>query len=124
MAADQKNSNLFSYTDDNATVWNKRGPIDTSINGVDGSTTLTPGAPLWTDTKSRRSRKAVFFDPTTFRSVRFTVFTPAAFAAITGATTITQHVAGETATVTYNLAEKIPEVQRVAKSSRNLADHA
>jgi len=124
MAADQKNSNLFSYTDDNATVWNKRGPIDTSINGVDGSTTLTPGAPLLTDTKSRRSRKAVFFDPTTFRSVRFTVYKPAAFAAITGATTITQHVAGETATVTYNLAEKIPEVQRVAKTSRNLADHA
>jgi hypothetical protein len=124
MAANQRNSNLFSYTDDDAAVWNKRGPIDASINGVDGSTALTPGSPLWTDSHSRRSRKAVFFDPTTFRTVRFTVFTPAAYAAITSATTISVSVPGEVAAVTYNLAEKIPEMQRQSKTSRNLPDHA
>jgi hypothetical protein len=124
MAADQPNSNLFTYVDDNGTTWNKRGPINTAINAVDGNAALTAGAPEWTDTKSRRCRKAVFFDPTTFRTVRFPVYTTAAFAAITGATTLALHVPGETATVTYNLSEKIAEHQRVAKTSRNLADHA
>lgn len=124
MAANQRNSNLFSYVDDSTAVWNKRGPIDTAINAIDGSTALTPGQPLWTDSKSRRCRKAVFFDPTTFRTIRFPVYTAAAFAAITGATTLNVNVPGETAAVSYSLAEKIPEMQRQAKASRNLPDHA
>lgn len=124
MAADQKNSNVFTYVDDNGTTWNKRGPIDTAINAIDGNAALTAGAPLWTNTKSRRCREAVFYDATTFRTIRFPVYTTAAFAAITGATTLSVHVPGETATVTYALAEKIPEKQRVAKTSRNLIDHA
>lgn len=124
MAANQKNSNLFTYVDDNGTTWNKRGPIDAAINAVDGSTALTAGAPVWTDTKSHQCRKAVFFDPTTFRTIRFPVYTAADFAAIDGTTTLAITVPGETATVTYNLAEKIPERQRVAKTSRNLPDHA
>ena len=124
MAANQRNSNLFSYTDDDANVWNKRGPIDASINAIDGSTALTPGQPLWTDTKSRQCRKAVFFDPTTFRTVRFPVYTPAAFAAITSATTLNVNVPGEAAAVAYSLAEKIPERQRQSNTRRNLADHA
>ncbi len=124
MAANQKNSNLFTYVDSNGTTWNKRGPIDTAINAIDGSAALTAGAPVWTDTKRRRCRKAVFVDPTTFRTVRFPVYTTAAFTAITGATTLSQNVPGETAAVTYNLSEKIEEKQPIAKASRNLADHA
>lgn len=124
MAANQKNSNLFTYTDNNGTTWNKRGPIDTAINAIDGSSALTAGAPLWTDSKSKRCRKAVFFDSTTFRTVRFPVYTTAAFAAITGSTTLAVNVPGETGTVSYALAEKIDEKQRVAKTSRNLPDHA
>lgn len=124
MAANQRNSNLFTYTDGNGTVWNKRGPIDTAINAIDGSSALTAGAPVWTDTKKRRCRKAVFFDPTTFRTIRFPVYTAAAFTAITGSTTLAVTVPGETAAVTYSLSEKIEEKQPVAKTSRNLADHA
>lgn len=123
MAANQRNSNLFTYHDDNGVTWNKRGPIDTAINALDGSAALTAGAPVWTDQKSRRCRKAVFFDPVTFRTVRFPVYTTAAFAAITGATTLGVNVPGEVAAVTYSLAEKIPEFQRAAKTSRNLQDH-
>jgi len=124
MAANQRNSNLFSYVDDSTAVWNKRGPIDTNINAIDGSTALTAGQPLWTDSKSRQCRKAVFFDPTTFRTIRFPVYTAAAFAAITSATTLNVNVPGETAAVAYSLAEKIPEKQRQSKTSRNLPDHA
>lgn len=124
MAANQNNSNLFTYTDDGANVWNKRGPINTAINAIDGSSALTAGAPLWTDTKSRSCRKAVYVDPTTFRTVRFPVFTSAAYAAIDATVTLAVNVPGETAAVTYSLAEKIPERQRLSKTSRNLPDHA
>lgn len=125
MAADQKNSNYFTYTDDNGAVWNKRGPIDAGINAIDGSTALTAGARVFPSASRRyHTREAVFIDPTTFRTVRFPVYTSAAFAAITGATTLAVHVPGETATVSYSLAEKVPERQPIAKTSRNLADHA
>lgn len=124
MAANQKNSNVFTYVDDNGTTWNKRGPIDTAINAIDGNAALTAGAPLWTDSTSHTCRKAVFFDPTTFRTIRFPVYTSAAFAAITSATTLNVNVPGNTAAVSYSLSEKIPEKQRTPKTSRNLADHA
>jgi len=124
MAADQNNSNIFTCVDDDGTTWNKRGPINTAINAVDGNAALTAGAPLWTDSKGKHCRKAIFFDPTTFRTIRFPVYTAAAFAAITSATTIALHVPGETATVTYSLSQKIGEKQRTPKTSRNLADHA
>lgn len=124
MAANQKNSKYSTYTDGNGTTWNARGPIDTAINAIDGSTALTAGAPVWINSKRRKVREAVFFDPTTFRTVRFPVFTSAAFAAITGASTLAVSVPGETASVTYSLSQKIEERQPVAKASRNLADHA
>jgi hypothetical protein len=124
MAANQRNLQYFSYTDDNGTVWNKRGTADASINGIDGSTALTPGAPVWINSKRKRAREAVFIDPTTFRTVRFTVYTAAAFAAITGATALNVNVPGEVAAVAYELSEKVAERQPVAKTSRQLADHA
>jgi len=124
MAADQRNSQLFTYVDENGVSWNKRGPINAAINAVDGSSAFNAANPLWTDSKARRCRKAVFQDPTTFRTVRFPVFTHAAYAALTSASTIALHVEGETATVTYQLADTIPERVRKVKASRNLVDHA
>lgn len=124
MAANQKNSKYSTYVDDSGTSWNARGPIDTAINAIDGSAALTAGAPVWINSKRRKTREAVYFDPTTFRTTRFPVFTAAAFAAITGASTLAVNVPGETASVTYSLSQKIGERQPVAKASRNLADHA
>jgi len=63
-------------------------------------------------------------DATTFRTLRITIYTAAAFAALTGASTVNVSVPGETAAVTYTLAEKIPEKQPVARATRQLADHA
>ena len=124
MAANQKNYQMFTYVDDNGTTWNKRGQVDAAINALDGSAALSAGAPVWIETKRKRCRKAKFFDPTTFRTVEFPVYTAAAFAAITGATTVNVNVPGEVAAVTYNLAEKIGEKQPVAKAARQLPDHA
>lgn len=124
MAANQRNYNVFTYTDDNGTVWNKRGTVDAAINAIDGSSALTAGAPVWEDGGRRTCRKAVFYDPTTFRTVKFPVYTAAAFAAITGATVLAVNVPGEVATVNYSLSEKIAEKQPVGKTARQLADHA
>ena len=124
MAANQRNFQMFSYTDDNATVWNKRGQVDASINAIDGSTVLTGGAPVWIDTKRKRARFAVWQDPTTFRTVRTVIYTPAAFAALDSTSTINVNVPGEVAAVAYGLAEKVAEKQPVAKATSQLADHA
>ena len=123
MAANQRNTNLFHYVDDSGTGWSARGEIDTAVNALDGSSALVAGNPVWIDSARRQTRKAVFFDPATFRTKRVVVFTAAAYAAITGATTLAVNVPGETATVTYSLSQKIPERQPIGKTSRNLPDH-
>jgi len=123
MAANQPNSSLFTYVDDAANTWNKRGPIDAAINAVDGSTALTAGEPVWTDSPSHSCRKAVYVDTaSTFRSKKFPVYTSAAFAALPA--TLAVAVQGSATTVTYALSQKIAEKQRQAKTSRNLIDHA
>lgn len=122
MAQDSRNTNLFTYHDDNGTVWNARGELQTAVNAIDGSTALTAGSPVWLDSKRRSTRKAVFYDPATFRTKRVVVFTPTAFAAITGTSTLAVPVPGSATSVTYSLSQKIPERQPVAKTSRNLAD--
>jgi len=125
MAANQRNFEVFTYTDNNAAVWNKRGTLDAAINAIDGSTPLTAGARVWPHrTRRYHTREAVFFDPTTFRTVRFPVYTAAAFAAITGATTLNINVPGETAAVAYSLSQKIDEKQPTGKTTRKDLDHA
>jgi hypothetical protein len=62
-------------------------------------------------------------DPVTFRTIRFPVYTVAAFTAITGATTIAVSVPGLATTVNYNVIQKLDERQQIARTSRNLADH-
>ena len=125
-AAIQPNFNVFTYHDDDGTVWNKRGAQDPACNAIDGNAafTSTAGTPIWDkNTRKFHVRTAVFQDPTTFRTKRCIVYTPAAFTAITTATTISVAVQGQAATVTYNLSEKSPEKKPVAKAPRQLADH-
>lgn len=124
-AANERNYQVFSYTDDNAAVWNKRGALDASLNGLDGSTALTAAKPLWPAASRRyHTRMAIFQDPATFRTVRAVIYTPAAFAALTSASTINVNVPGNVAAVVYSLIEKIGEKQPVAHATRQLADHA
>ncbi len=125
MPADQRNFGLFTYVDDNGVSWNKRGEDNAAINAIDGSSAFG-GHPRWPK-ESRRyhTRKARYVDPTTFRSKQVVIYTAAAYAAlVAGTSTLALHVEGETATVTYTLAEKIPEKQPGASAVRQLADHA
>lgn len=122
--ANQKNFQMFTYVDDNGDTWNKRGELDAAVNAIDGSAALTAGEPVWIDTPRKQTRKAVFFDPQTFRTKKITVYTAAAFAAITGSTTLAVHLPGNTAADTYSLSAKIAEKQPVAKATRQLPDSA
>jgi hypothetical protein len=123
MARNQKNYQYFTYTDDNAVVWNVRGEVGGAGTGIDGATALTAGAPVWgRNTKRRHVRYVEATDPTTFRKVRFIVYTPTAFAAIHGQDLVNVQVAGLATNVGYNVSAKIPEKQPIAAASRNLAD--
>lgn len=125
MTADQLNFQVFTYVDDSATNWNKKGQENTAINAIDGSAAFTSGAPEWPKASRRyHTRRAVFYDPATFRTVSFVVYTPAAFAAIKAAPpTLALHIPGETATVNYQLSELIAEKAPIGKAARQLADH-
>lgn len=125
MVANQRNFQVFTYTDDNGTVWNKRGELDAAVNAIDGSSALTAGAPVWPHSSRRfHTRQAIFQDPTTFRTKRIIVYTAAAYAALSGTSTLAVNVPGNAGAVTYTLAEKVPEKQPIGHATRQLADHA
>lgn len=125
MVAAQKNFGLFTYVDDHAQSWNKRGELDTIRNAVDGSAAFG-SHPMWgAETRRHRVRKGVYLDPTTFRTKTIILYTPTAAAALTpGTSTLSFMVEGETAAVVYTFQGIVPEVQPAAKTARNLADHA
>jgi hypothetical protein len=125
VAADQPNRKFFLYIDDNGTSWSKLGAQDAGCNALDGNAAFVATAPVWENASSRtkRAREAVFQDPLTFRTKRCTIYTGTAFGLLTASTTLSVMVPGETTAVTYNLSQKIPEKQRIAKASRQLADH-
>jgi hypothetical protein len=123
MAADQRNFQNFTYTDDNAVDWTKRGEDDTVRAAVDGSS-ASIGAPVWKDGARYHVRSVIYQDPTTFRTKKVIVYTAAAYAAIALGSTLNFHVEGETAAVAYLAVKKNPEKQPGRGASRQLADHA
>jgi hypothetical protein len=125
MAVQQKNFQLYTYVDDNAVSWNKRGEQDTTRNAVDGSAAF--GAhPNWGHETRRHSvRKIVYQDGTTFRTKTVVFYTAAAYAGITvGTSTLTWTIEGEVAGVVYTAKKKIPERQPAAASARQDVQHA
>lgn len=124
MAADQPNRGYWTYVDGNGLSWNKLGAIDSACQAVDGSSASGANPDYPKASKRRHPRKAVYTDPTTFRTKSCVIYTSAAFDAIAAGDTIAVHVPGETATVTYTLSNKIPDRSPVNATARNLADHA
>lgn len=124
MAAVQKNFQLFTYVDDNAVSWNKRGEDGGPANAVDGHAAF--GAhPNWgRETRRHSVRKIIYQDPTTFRTVTCIFYTAAAYAAVALGDIVAVSVEGEVAAVNYNAIKKIPERQPRAAGARQLADHA
>lgn len=125
MAAEQKNFALFTYTDNTGQAWNKRGESDAIRNAVDGSSAAGAHPAFGRETPRHKVRKAIYQDPTTFRTKTIIVYTAAAFAALTvGTSTLAFKVEGNTAAVTYTLAALVDEKRPGAFAPRQLADHA
>ncbi len=125
MAAEQKNFGLFTYLDGGGQSWNKRGELDAIRNAVDGSTAAGANPPFGRESPRHRTRKAIYQDPTTFRTKTIIIYTPTAEAALTiGTSTLSFKVEGNTAAVVYTLAAIVPERRPGAGAPRNLADHA
>ena len=123
MAEDAPNRKWFTYTDDHGTVWNKMGQIDPGCNALDGSTAATSGAQDFPrQTRRYRARAARFVDPATFRTKTCIMYTAAAAAALTGASTVSVPVPGSATNVTYSFDGLIPEKTPIKSISRNLAD--
>jgi hypothetical protein len=124
MAADQKNFQLFTYVDDNAVSWNKRGELEVARNAVDGNAAFG-NHPNWGRESARhQTRKITYVDPTTFRSKTVIFYTGAAYAAVALGDIVAFHVEGNVATVNYSAAKKHAERQPAAIGTRQLADHA
>src|ERR1700686_2927223 len=123
MARNQKNFKYFLYVDDNAFSWNVRGEDGGAGTAVDGHAAFDATKPVFGRTSRRRHpRYIVAQDPVTFRTIKFVVYTAAAYAALAGGTAIAVTVPGLATTVNYNVSEKIGEKMPIAKTSRELAD--
>ena len=71
-----------------------------------------------------RTRRAIYQDPTTFRTFSAIIYTSAAFTALALGDTVAVNVPGETTTVDDDLIRKIGEKQPSRGTTRKLADHA
>ena len=60
MTADQLNYDLFTYVDNNAVSWNKRGESNTIINTVDGSAAFGTHPAWGRETPRHRTRKIIY----------------------------------------------------------------
>jgi hypothetical protein len=123
MAADQKNFQNYTYVDDNAVSWTKRGEMEAVRQAVDGNAAAA-GHPTWIDGPRMRVRAVIYQDATTFRTKRVIVYTAAAFAAIALGDTISFPVEGEATAVSYAAIKKQGEKQPSRGAARQLADHA
>lgn len=122
MAVNMLNKSWQAYVSDDGNTYNILAQTGGPLGAVDGHTTdLTK--PKWGPvSKSHRPRSATFYDPATFRTVKGPIYTAAAFAAIISTTTVSVGVVGSATAVTYSLLGKDGEVNKPARTSRNLAE--
>jgi len=126
MPADQRNFAYSDYLSDDATTYCLKADANmVATAALGGVTPCTSGIAYGRSSARRQPRKAIYRDGTTFRTVTTPVFTPTDFAALTvGTDTITVHVPGNTATVTYTLVKKVAEKVPSIVIGRTDADHA
>jgi hypothetical protein len=121
--ADQPNRGFFTYTDSHGTAWNKMGAIDAGCNAIDGSSAAVAGQPDYPrESRRRHARKAIFVDPTTLRQKQCIMYTAAALAALTGASTLAVPIQGAAGTVSYTFARSVDDKAPVNSVSTHKAD--
>lgn len=121
MAGNQKNFENFLYVDDNGVSWTKRGETGGAATSVDGHATGTL-APTWTDGPRMSTRKVVYQEAVTFRTIHAIIYTAAAFAAVALGSTVTGAVAGMATAPTFVAIRKLGEKQGGRGPTRKLAD--
>lgn len=125
MPADQRNFAYSDYLSDDAVHYCVKADANWIALGDSGGATCTNGIAYGRDTTRRHKRSATYQDATTFRTVKEPVFTPTAFAAlVVGTSTLSVHVPGETATVSYTLVKLDPEKRPRTVIGRTDPDHA
>jgi len=121
--ANEPNRQWFRYISDGGVNFGIVADQDWGVTGASGLTTFNSADPAWgPQSTQHRTRKAVYRDPSTFRTVTHPVGTAAAFAALPA--TISVPLPGSVTAQTYNLARRIPEKMRIPGPSRNLPDRA
>jgi hypothetical protein len=122
---DQKNLGFFSYDSDDATSYCLKGDKEWGDAAASGGSACT-GEPAYGRATTRRAPRFVIFrDPTTFRTFRGVVYTPAAYAALTvGSSTRSITLPGSATPQTYTVVKKVPEKIPSTVIGRQLSDHA
>jgi hypothetical protein len=118
----QRNFKWYRYVDNAGRNWAIRADAEEGDNALFGLAAFNSAdPPFGPQSRRHQPRRAVYQDPTTFRTRVVVVGTAAALAAVPA--TLSVSVPGNTAAVTYSLAGDLPEKLQTAKASRNLADH-
>lgn len=125
MPLNQRNFNYFSYDSDDGNSYCVRGDTEWGNTAASGGSACA-GEPAYGRASSRRHlRYATFQDPTTYRTFRGIVYTPAAYAALViGSSTFDVTVADSATPVTYTLKSKTPEKVMSTVSGQQVLDHA
>lgn len=120
----QRNFDFFSYDSDDATSYCLKADEDWG-NNADSGGTACAGEPAYGRATTRRSpRYVIYRDPTTFRTFKGVVFTPAAYAALSVGDTLAVTYPGSATPQNYGLVKKVPERIPSTVVGRQLADHA
>jgi len=125
MPLPQRNFEYYAYDSDDGTSYClKADEFWGDAAGHGGS--ACAGEPAYGSSTTRRHpRKAIYQDPTTFRTISGPVFTPAAYAALTvGTSTLSVAVHGSATAVTYTLRKKVPEAVPSTVKGMSVLDHA
>ena len=118
----QRNLQWYTYLTNRGQSLNIMADKQWGDNAASGLTAFsTTQAPFGPQSTQHRTRKAVYQDPQTFRTVVHPVGTPTAFASVPS--TINVDIVGSATPVSYALSRLIEEKMRLAKVSRPLADH-
>ena len=126
MPASQRNFNYSDYESDDGTTYCLKASAEAIAETETGAVSpCTSAIAYGRATKRRAPRYAIYRDGTTFRTVRYPVFTPTAYAALTvGTDTSSVFVPGLATAVTYTLVKRVPERIPSIVVGRQDADHA
>lgn len=125
MPLNQRNRGYFSYDSDDGTSYCIPGDAEWGADGDSGGTACAGERAYGRQSSRRHVRKAIFRDPTTYRTYTGVVYTPAAYAALTiGTSTQAVSVHDSATEVTYTLVAKVPEKVMGTVVGQQVLDHA